>query len=538
MHKLGLTKTNSMQSKVRHIVHIMFENRSIDNVLGWLYAAKDNQPPNMIVVGAGGDPGKPFYRGLEKDRYFTLEKKGNRHYATPVPDNNRMDVPNRDPNEEYQFVNNQCFEVTQGNPPQGKEANMGGFYKDFEKGESDDGEIMQAYTPRDLPVINGLAANYCVCDGWFASVPTQTNCNRAFAGTGNSIGVNANSSKPKEKQAWVNNNFRIAEMELTFTENTVWNVLSDNGYDSTEDWMIFYSEKWLPVFGEYCYTRDLFDQLKPDRFDDHFVHIEKFFSLAQEGQLPYYSFLEPEWGLKADGIGPNGNDYHPPYNVKEGEELLNKIYSALTDNRNAWDSTLFVVTFDEHGGTYDHIPTSLGATPPWGNGPPPYPCERDFDFKRFGVRVPAIFASPLVYPNTVFRMADGLTPFDHTSLIATILNWKGIPKQRWGLGERVLNAPLLDPIFVSGKARADVPKFTPRKVPQPKANRVPANDLQRQIAERMLGHAARIHGTPQKQVLALHRKHTKHTKSVAGLAQGLQRALKAMEAKPAKKSRK
>ncbi|HWG64278.1 MAG TPA: alkaline phosphatase family protein, partial [Streptosporangiaceae bacterium] len=96
------------------------------------------------------------------------------------------------------------------------------------------------------------------------------------------------------------------------------------------------------------------------------------------------------------------------------------VYEALRTGP-AWAQTLLVVTYDEHGGCYDHVP------PPWGATVPDKDAgEFGFDFTRFGVRVPAVLVSPLIAPGTVFRVPAGSVPLDHTSILKTV-------EQRWTL---------------------------------------------------------------------------------------------------------
>jgi phospholipase C len=86
-----------------------------------------------------------------------------------------------------------------------------------------------------------------------------------------------------------------------------------------------------------------------------------------------------------------------------------------------WPGTLLVITYDEHGGCYDHVPPPWGAVPPDNNT-----GEFGFGFDRFGVRVPAVLVSPLIAPGTVYRVPAGGTPLDHTSILKTV-------EQRWNL---------------------------------------------------------------------------------------------------------
>ena len=146
-------------------------------------------------------------------------------------------------------------------------------------------------------------------------------------------------------------------------------------------------------------------------------------------------------------------------------------------NSEYWDNTLLMVTFDEHGGTYDHVPPPSNATPPGLSGPPPLPGgECGFQFDRFGVRVPTIMISPWIKKHTVFRsLTDDIhrpqrngsyrTPYDHTSTLKSVLNWDrfGIQVDEKKFGGRVANAPTFESVLnVPGEsARTDIPKSLP-----------------------------------------------------------------------------
>jgi phospholipase C len=148
--------------------------------------------------------------------------------------------------------------------------------------------------------------------------------------------------------------------------------------------------------------------------DSHFGLFPNFQAAAANGTLASYVFLEPSWDA-------TGNSQHPNYNVALGEQLIHDVYYALR-NGPKWNETLLIITYDEHGGCYDHVPPPLGATPPDNSA-----GEYGFDFTRFGPRVPTVLVSPLIPAGTVFRVADGTTPLDHTSILKTIENRWGIP---------------------------------------------------------------------------------------------------------------
>lgn len=464
MYPLDFLKTNHTfksitMSNIKHIVYLMLENRSADQVLGWLY--DENNPP-AVTIPKEKDP---TYDGLSTE-FFNLGPKGQKHFIQKGTNNN-MNVPIHDPHEEFGHVTMQVFESD--TPLSKTPATMGGFYKDFESFNYFPEQIMQSYTPEELPVLNGLAKNFAVSDRYFSSVPTQTNCNRAFAACGNSLGLN---SKTKQLEAWVNNrNTNYSWPGLSqptgqqFNQKTIWNVLSENGLGSTSDWMHYYSDGTLfeDILGidGYSYTRDLMEQIQGSAFDAHFDNMDAFLLNAKAGTLPKFSFLEPSWGIGLiSGIEFQGSDYHPPTNLAPGEKFVKSIYDALTSNADAWAETLFIINFDEHGGTYDHTKTPWGAKAPWANptdgNNAPVSSEENFEFDRFGVRVPLILVSPQIEASTVFR-AEGDTPYDHTSVIATILNLLGIPKDKWKLGSRTANAPTFENVLTLKTPRTDVP---------------------------------------------------------------------------------
>jgi phospholipase C len=145
----------------------------------------------------------------------------------------------------------------------------------------------------------------------------------------------------------------------------------------------------------------------------HFGLFKDFRAAAAAGTLPAFTFLEPSWAS-------TGNSQHPNYDVALGEQLIHDVYEALRAGP-GWNQTLLVLTYDEHGGCYDHV------SPPWGATPPDNTAgEFGFAFDRFGARVPAVLVSPLTAPGTVYRVPAGSVPLDHTSILKTI-------EQRWSL---------------------------------------------------------------------------------------------------------
>jgi phospholipase C len=131
-----------------------------------------------------------------------------------------------------------------------------------------------------------------------------------------------------------------------------------------------------------------------------------------EGTLPAYAFIEPN-----HGFGPGeGNSQHPGNNTTRGdsfvagEALMARIYNALVANPELFATTLFLITYDEHGGFFDHVPPKQVTAPDGIDDP-----ATGFDFSLTGVRVPAVAISPLIPPGTVDP-----TFYDHSAIPATV----------------------------------------------------------------------------------------------------------------------
>src|SRR4029078_10524422 len=126
----------------------------------------------------------------------------------------------------------------------------------------------------------------------------------------------------------------------------------------------------IPIdHGNQCFTQLMLDSLQnPAYTREFFREIDQFYRIlhnAQNTALPTFSYLEPCWNLDYNGTKyQNGNDYHPPGNLACGEAFLETLFRKLQASK-YWPNTLLIVTFDEHGGTYDHVEPPKGVNPPW-----------------------------------------------------------------------------------------------------------------------------------------------------------------------------
>lgn len=452
-------------SRLEHIVVLMLENRSLDNLLGWLYADGNNQPPRNVPAPPPGQ--NPAYDGLVANRYFNLTSLDNPAHARKVfatrgtqgtPAYGPYNVPNPDPNELFDNMNVQLFGTK--HPAPGQVPSMSGFVADYAtaRNNSNPDKVMECYSPEQLTAISSLARNFAVSDRWFASAPTQTLPNRSFVHAGTSLGRV--------------NDFNLGQglgslFGLNYDTKTIYGVLQN----ANVSWGIFCGETVadVPISMTLFQMRELWDErLHAGRISS----FAQFQQRARDGSLPAYSFIEPSWLEEP-------TDQLPPHDVCAGDRYIARVYEAVSTGRN-WDRTLLIVTYDEHGGTYDHVPPPNGAAPPDAAS---NPGEEHFDFRRFGVRVPAVFASPLVDAGIVFR-SPAAVPFDHTSIPATILDWKRIPRSALP-SARVALAPSFAEVLTRDNPRTDHPAIAatcPTSLTDNVPLAAPPNKLQQIIA--------------------------------------------------------
>ena len=411
----------SPMDKIEHVVVAMMENRSFDNLLGWLYAAEGNKAPHVLPAGSS-----PLFDGLAGNKFFNKFNSQTIYASQPTsawpPDNDPFLVPDPDPGEDFNDMTTQIFGTP--NPiPFFNRANMSGFLKDYASiaGDKQAGQIMQTYSPDQVQVISQLARNFAVSDQWFASVPCQTWPNRGFVHTGSSDGhINNDDYEPYDIE-------------------TIFNVMEKQGIS----WGVYSNTYVTPSLTHVQFLPRLIG------YEDHFHYFTTFEDACQgtdpSSQLPSYSFVEPRFQpeptLKIGEVA-YPEDYHPPHNVCRGEQFLARLYAAVR-NSPYRDKILLIITFDEHGGCYDHVPPPGGSVAPL---PGPVSRYGGFHFHRFGVRVPTIVISSYIQPGTVFRSPTSV-PLDHTSILATLRDWQQMDKNfasPFLPSPRIQRAPTLD----------------------------------------------------------------------------------------------
>jgi len=415
----SIGSTADRKNALDHIVVIMFENRSFDNVLGRLYGPGEVESFEGVI---GKNLTNPIPEWVENGASRKLIDYG---IAT------NMNTPKPDPGEEYPHINTDLFGVVDPKnrfmplskmvapynaPNPGQQPTMDGFISDYisaftaEIGRQptyeEYAQIMTGYAPTQLPVTSSLARGFATFDHWFCEVPSQTFTNRSFFHAATASGYVINF--PPDDAFPVHNTAETV-FERLEAKGLTWRVYCDAPSPASMTGIIHASRLHR-------------------RFATNFFTVADFLEDAKNGRLPNYAFIEPNmWHGHNDMHPPisallHGLPWDPPSSLLGGEALLAKVYDAIrassASNGSNHLNTLLLVAFDEAGGTYDHV-APPAAPPPDAAAPP---GQMGFTFDRSGQRVPAIAISAWIPERRVVTKE-----YRHTSLIRTL-------RERWSLG--------------------------------------------------------------------------------------------------------
>ena len=457
--------------KIDHIVVLMMENRSFDHMLGFLSLPTSGHDGRVGL-------GRADVNGLHGDETNLLNIRGDRGRIFPLStpregvslDN--MDNDTRgtrfplDPGHGFEATKAQRgdynIELMRVLPRRVgdllDEINIGelmpqsfyvgpndGFILDFGrrisgKVSARDEQILRhevmGYHPAEhVPTYRFLAEQYAICDNWFASHPGATWPNRFITLTG-ALAPGAD-GKPQIGNPDIST---FDPLEVA----TIFDHLSDAGVD------------WRYYEHDFCmlrlFSRHTLDQERIVSVDDP---ERGFYAAARRGELPPVAFIDPD----LTDI-PLGNDDHPPADIQDGQALVSRIYEALSTSPQ-WQKILFIITYDEHGGFYDHVhPASqpifdpaqperssfvpLAIDPQSGN---------PIDF--YGMRVPSLVVSPWVRAGEVSK-----AQYDHTTILKTIMA-RFLPENPPDMGRRVALAQDLGALL-----SRDTPRSPPSGLPE------------------------------------------------------------------------
>ncbi|CAM8967225.1 unnamed protein product [Rhodiola kirilowii] len=368
---LLLLHLSAASTPIKTIVVVIMENRSFDHMLGWM---------KSINSEINGVDGSQFQHLNSSDPT-----------SPKIHFNNQSVYIDPDPGHSFQAIREQIFgsESTSADP-----APMNGFAQQplaMTGNDTMSHEVMNGFNPDMISVYKTLVSEFAVCDRWFASVPASTQPNRLFVHSATSFGATSNVAKL---------------LARGYPQRTIF----DNVHDEGLSWGIFYQN--IPATLFYKNLRKLKYALK---FHPYGTEFKKH---AKSGKLPNYTVIEQRY---FDSKLEPANDDHPSHDVYQGQKFVKEVYEAIRASPQ-WNQTLMVITYDEHGGYYDHVPTPVRGVPsPDGIvGQPPF----NFTFDRLGVRVPAILISPWIEKGTVLHGPNGKpTPtseYEHSSIPATV----------------------------------------------------------------------------------------------------------------------
>ena len=408
-------------AKIQHIVVLMLENRSFDHLFG-------------KIPGLAGITGEEFNYDDPN-----APQDAQKRVAWPA---DRFDMP-FDPPHEFPDVQFQLFgpvkgQENQSNPPVNP-APMNGFvFQALAKGPhlyaEDAARVISYFDVAAIPILSTLAQQFAVFNTWYSSVPGPTWPNRFFVHAATSGGLNYS---PSEVQI-------IAG--FSFKNGTLFDQLGE------KRWRIYHDG--LPQTIGISDLRWNYLRQMTDPFGCNFHSMSSFAADVAAGDLPAYVFIEPCYDTGGNYLG--GNSMHPLNDIRKGEDLVKRVYETLRAS-NFWNTTMLVITFDEHGGFYDHVsPPAAVAT---GDDHRYADDDIPFAFDRLGVRVPAIVVSPYTQKGTIIGIPGDGRNYDHSSIVATVVKRFGLSN----LTGRDRQAPMLDIAVNSAAIRDDAPMTLPNR---------------------------------------------------------------------------
>uniref|UniRef100_A0A7N0TGC8 Non-specific phospholipase C1 n=1 Tax=Kalanchoe fedtschenkoi TaxID=63787 RepID=A0A7N0TGC8_KALFE len=359
---------HKVKGPIKTLVVVVMENRSFDHVLGWLKSTR---------------PGIDGLTGKESNRVSVSDPNSAEVFVS-----DEAVFVDEDPGHSFQAIREQIFgsKDCSADP-----APMNGFAQQAENmslGFSK--SVMAGFKPELLPVYTELANEFGVLDRWFASVPASTQPNRFYVHSATSHGATSNVRK---------------DLIHGFPQKTIFDSLDEN--DLT--FGIYYQNIPATLF---------FKSLRKLKHITKFHEYALKFKLhAKKGKLPNYAVIEQRY---FDVELFPANDDHPSHDMAHGQRFVKEVYETLRASPQ-WEEMAILITYDEHGGFYDHVPTPVSGVPnPDGIiGPDPF----YFRFDRLGVRVPTLLISPWIEKGTVIHKPAGPTAtsqFEHSSIPATV----------------------------------------------------------------------------------------------------------------------
>ncbi|EHY56032.1 hypothetical protein HRR83_006587 [Exophiala dermatitidis] len=401
------SKWADLSSKITHVVYLMMENHSFDNIAGyWDFHPDINNLRKVDYCNEFTNPNWTIY-----DEPIMI-------CASPY----EAEVPLKDPDHNFAGVSYEIYR--KWDPTNDDVPDMSGFIErqsdKYNATPGDSAFVIKAYDPAKSNTLATLAQNYAFWDSYYAEHPGPTNPNRMFATSGSSCGYVDN--KDTQATGW------FANVTGTTCATSVFEALSNKNIS----WKNYYESD---IIDAYIY------KWVQDNAMDRLVHADQFYEDLKNNNLPQFSYINPEC-CTVDSM-------HPTSNMAAGELMIKHLYDALR-NSSYWDNVLLIINFDEHGGFADHVPPPTNIPAPQDGLK--FSGASDghnvtYDFTRLGVRVPAFAISPWIPPNTLIHddgtMYASNSEYTHTSFLHFLQELWGLE----GLNNRVQWAKTFEHVF-------------------------------------------------------------------------------------------
>ncbi|KAJ7069774.1 putative phosphatidylglycerol specific phospholipase C [Mycena amicta] len=417
----------NLKDKIKHVVWVLLENRSFDNILGGLKRPGLDNPINNGDVCNPVDITNPTgpslctrskdFDSIAQDPDHSVTGNNFQFYGQFAPDNTAIQNGTLTATNQG-FVNKQTISY----PTIGSSLAAA--------------QVMGYYSESEIPTIAAVVDEFTTFNYWFSCVPGPTNPNRACATSGTSAGHGSNDNSFNVAALTQNNIFQTAT-----AHNITWLNYDGTGGGFPPDALFYASTK--------------------AHSPANIVPIENFFQDAYLGVLPQLSYLNPSC------CGLNTNSMHPDGNVSYGQVFLKQVYDAVRQGK--WSDTLLLVTYDESGGFHDHVPSPLAVRPDnltytetAHNGQ-----QYTFAFDRLGGRMPTWLISAYTPKGRVENMGTNpLTGAVEAYSATSVLKTLGLLWDLEDLTPRVSNSPSFDHL-IGPTMRTDAPIILTPPLPFP-----------------------------------------------------------------------
>ncbi|HEU4796048.1 MAG TPA: alkaline phosphatase family protein [Pyrinomonadaceae bacterium] len=403
-----LDKSGPFTEQIRNVFVLMLENRSFDHIFGWsgLQARGANRGAAPEIEGCKPQPheGDPTFSNVFNDQTIV---------CAPVTAA-AMNL-SADPGHEWEDVMESLGGTGAALGANGSypDINRSGYVASYARalqkaGVARDaqhlGEIMSGVARESRLILHQIAEQYAICDHWFCSLPGPTWPNRLFALAGSSGGLEVS---PYKGQMFASEYLRGFTMDHGSIFSALLEAKLNYRIYKDHDNSFATAPAGRGGFGGGTIAAALTGV--------HRASVRRFSSFAEDlqGRYPYqFTFIEPHYGDAAHDTYFGGSSQHPMDNLESGERLIAATYKAIR-NSSHWEHSLLIITYDEHGGLFDHVTPPATVAPSDSRN---Y-SRRGFDFKRLGPRVAAVIVSPRIPPFTVDK-----NTYDHTSIIKTVFS--------------------------------------------------------------------------------------------------------------------